>query len=344
MNITDKVRPNILRLSPYSSARDEFEGNGEVFLDANENPNETGLNRYPDPYQRQLKDQIASLKGLDVKQIFLGNGSDEAIDLIMRIFCEPGKDNIIISDPTYGMYAVSANINDVEVKKVGLSKDFNFTATELLKVADANTKAIFICSPNNPSGNALDAYEITKAIATFDGVVVIDEAYIDFSAQSSFASQLDKYNNLIILQTFSKAWGLAGLRLGMAFSSPEIIKLMNKVKPPYNINILTQQEALKALSNKEKVKEEVKNILRERDWLISELSKLSVVNHIFPSDSNFLLVRFNDAQPIFKYLIGKEIIVRDRSKVKHGENCLRITVGTSKENKTLIQALKEYQS
>ena len=342
MNIIDKIRPNILRLSPYSSARDEFEGSGEVFLDANENPYETGLNRYPDPYQRQLKDQIASLKRVDTKQIFLGNGSDEAIDLIMRIFCEPGKDNIIVSDPTYGMYAVSAGINDVEIRKVPLSEDFSFMANDMLKVADVNTKAIFICSPNNPSGNALNSYEITKTIENFDGIVVIDEAYIDFSAQASFTEQLDKYHNLIILQTFSKAWGLAGLRLGMAFSSPEIINLMNKVKPPYNINIITQQEALKTLSNPEKVKEEVTNILQERAWLISELSKLKIVNHIFPSDSNFLLVRFNDAQPIFKYLIGKEIIVRDRSKVKHGENCLRITVGTSNENKTLIQALKQY--
>lgn len=343
MNIQDKVRPNILNLSPYSSARDEFEGNGEVFLDANENPYETGLNRYPDPYQRQLKQQIASLKKVDQNQIFLGNGSDEAIDLVIRIFCEPGTDNIVISDPTYGMYAVSAAINNVAVKKVALSKDFSFMANEMLKVVDVNTKLIFICSPNNPSGNALNAYEVAKVIENFDGIVVIDEAYIDFSMQASFTLQLEKYKNLIILQTFSKAWGLAGLRLGMAFSSPEIIKLMNKVKPPYNINILTQKEALSALADKEKVKEAISNILQERDMLMAKLSGLSIVNHIFPSDSNFLLVRFNGSQAIFKYLMEKGIIVRDRSKVVHGENCLRLTVGTPEENINLVQALKEYQ-
>ncbi|WP_317191801.1 histidinol-phosphate transaminase [Fulvivirga marina] len=340
----NKVRPNILNLAPYSSARDEFEGNGEIFLDANENPNETGLNRYPDPYQLKLKEQIASLKKVDPNQIFLGNGSDEAIDLVMRIFCEPGKDNIVISNPSYGMYAVSAAINNVAVKKVALSENFGFTASGMLKKADSNTKMVFICSPNNPSGNTLNAYEISKVIENFDGIVVIDEAYIDFSEQSSFILQLDKYKNLIILQTFSKAWGLAGVRLGMAFSSPDIIKLMNKVKPPYNINILTQKEVLQALDNKKKVKEAISNILQEREFLISALSNLSIVNHIFPSDSNFLLIRFNDSQPIFKYLTEKRIIIRDRSKVKHGENCLRVTVGTPEENRNLIKALKEYQS
>lgn len=342
MNILDKVRPNILKLQPYSSARDEFEGNAEIFLDANENPFDNGFNRYPDPYQSQLKQEISKLKGVEPNHIFLGNGSDEAIDLIIRIFCEPGQDNIIISDPSYGMYQVSAAINNVAIQKVPLSEEFTFSAQGMLEAADNHSRVAFICSPNNPSGNALDPEEVITMIRKFDGIVVVDEAYIDFSSTPSFINQLEKYNNLVILQTFSKAWGLAGLRLGMAFSSPEIIQLMNKVKPPYNINILTQTEALKALQKPGKVAEEIQDILKQRDWLINELSSFSQVRKIYPSDSNFLLVRITNAKSLFEYLTAQGIIVRDRSKVTHGNDCLRMTVGTENENKRLITAIKEF--
>ncbi|UII26653.1 histidinol-phosphate transaminase [Fulvivirga maritima] len=343
MNIQNLVRANIRALQPYSSARDEFTGNGEVFLDANENPFETEVNRYPDPYQRAIKENLAPIKAVRPAQIFLGNGSDEAIDLIIRIFCEPGKEKIIISDPSYGMYQVSAGINNIEVIKVPLSENFEFIAENMLKEADENTKVAFLCSPNNPSGNALDSAEVEKFIQSFEGIVVVDEAYIDFSSSKSFTEKLEIYPNLIVMQTFSKAWGMAGLRLGMAFASEEIIGLINKVKPPYNINILTQKAALEALSNEDKVKAEIELILQQKDWLQKEFTELPVTEHIFPSDSNFLLVKFKDAKGLFDYLIAKEIIVRDRRKVRFGDNCLRITVGTPEENKKLIAAIKNYQ-
>lgn len=343
MDILKKIRPNIAQLQPYSSARDEFEGDGEVYLDANENPYETGLNRYPDPYQRPLKKELAKLKNISEKQIFLGNGSDEAIDLIIRIFCEPGKDSIVTSDPTYGMYQVSAGINDVAVKKAPLTRNFEFFAEDILAIADESTKVAFVCSPNNPSGNVLDSKEIVKLLERFDGIVVVDEAYIDFSTAPSFIDQLQNFSNLIVLQTFSKAWGLAGLRLGVAYASENLIRILNKVKPPYNINILTQTEALKKLQQSEKITIEVEQTLQQREWLEAQLSGLNIVQNLFPSNSNFLLVRFEKSADLFQYLINKDIVVRDRSKVKNCENCLRITVGTPEENKILIKALKEYQ-
>ncbi len=343
MSIEKFVRPNIRKLKPYSSARDEFEGNGEVFLDANENPYETGVNRYPDPYQRELKKEIAKIKKVPAKNIFLGNGSDEAIDLIIRIFCEPGEDNIIVSDPTYGMYQVSADIHDVEVLKVPLSPEFEFSAQHTLAKVNDSTKLIFICSPNNPSANNLSVDEIEKVISEFDGVVVIDEAYIDFSDQKSFSLKLEQYPNLIVLQTFSKAWGLAGLRLGLAYASQEIIAYLNKVKPPYNINQLTQQKALQVLKDKSLVDENIKSLLAERDKLRFELEQLPNVIEILPSETNFLMVRFENAADVFQYLLSNEVIVRDRSKALHCEKCLRITVGTPEENKKLIADLKSYQ-
>ncbi|WP_306309363.1 histidinol-phosphate transaminase [Fulvivirga ligni] len=343
MSIQQLVRPNIQALLPYSSARDEFTGNGEVFLDANENPFETEVNRYPDPYQRAIKEKLAPIKGVSPSQIFLGNGSDEAIDLIIRIFCEPGQDQIIISDPSYGMYQVSAGINNIEVIKVPLTENFEFSAKEMLGAVQDKTKVAFLCSPNNPSGNSLDTSEVEEFIKSFQGIVVVDEAYIDFASTPSFTDKLDTFPNLIVMQTFSKAWGMAGLRLGMAYASEEIISLFNKVKPPYNINTLTQKAALEALNNEAKVKQEIQIILEQREWLKEQLSAISITEKIFPSDSNFLLVKFQDAKGLFDFLIEKEIIVRDRRKVRFGENCLRITVGTADENKKLITAIKTYQ-
>ena len=338
------VRVNIRDMQPYSSARDEFEGTGEVFLDANENPFDTGLNRYPDPYQRQLKKKIAELKGVSPDQLFLGNGSDEAIDLIFRIFCDPGKDEIITTDPTYGMYQVSAALQDIKVKKVPLSKDFEISSDAILNEVSTTTKLIFVCTPNNPSGNDLDQAEILKIIEEFEGIVVIDEAYIDFTDATSFTRQLDQYENLIVLQTFSKAWGMAGLRLGIAFSNPKIIRYFNKVKAPYNLNLLTQKEALARLENSAEVTEMSLELKEQRNILKEQLATLPMVKYIVPSASNFLLVCFENAKKVFNYLIGLEIIVRDRSKALHCENCLRITVGTIEENKKLVEALKAFKS
>ncbi len=341
--LDELVRPNILTMKPYSSARDEFEGEGEVFLDANENPYETGLNRYPDPYQRALKEKIAEIKGIDSQNIFLGNGSDEAIDLIIRIFCEPEKDGIIITDPTYGMYQVSAAIQNITVVRVALSNDFTIAANDVLAAVRDNTKVIFLCSPNNPSGNDLDHEEVLKILKDFHGIVVIDEAYIDFTDQPGFLGELPEFPNLIILQTFSKAWGLAGLRLGMAFTSLEIISLFNKVKPPYNLNILTQNEALHRISNKAEMEKNTREILSEREWLAKELLGLGITVKIHSSSTNFLLVRFDHSDRIFHYLMDQDIIVRDRSRTLHCDGCLRITVGTKDENRKLIEALKSFQ-
>ena len=338
------VRVNIRDMQPYSSARDEFEGTGEVFLDANENPFDTGLNRYPDPYQRQLKKKIAELKGVSPDQLFLGNGSDEAIDLIFRIFCDPGKDEIITTDPTYGMYQVSAAIQDIKVKKVPLSKDFEISSDAILNEVSTTTKLIFVCTPNNPSGNDLEQTEILKIIEGFDGIVVVDEAYIDFTDAPSFTRQLNEHENLIVLQTFSKAWGMAGLRLGIAFANPEIIRYFNKVKAPYNLNLLTQKEALGRLENSTEVVEMSLELKEQRNVLEGQLSTLPVVKYIFPSATNFLLVRFENSKKVFDYLIDLEIIVRDRSKALYCENCLRITVGTIDENKKLVEALKAFNS
>jgi len=340
MEIEKYVRPSILKLKGYSSARDEYSGEKAILLDANENPFPSEVNRYPDPYQKAVKKKLSKLKGIDENKIFLGNGSDEAIDLLFRIFCEPANDNIVTIDPTYGMYEVSAGINDVGVIKVGLTPNFKLVPEAVLQAVNSHTKMIFLCSPNNPSGNLLDAGSVIEIVSEFDGIVVIDEAYIDFAKSISFTTQIDDFDNIVVLQTFSKAWGLAGIRMGMAFANEAIIKLMNKVKPPYNINELTQQFALKLLDQTDIVDDKVEMIINERGKLKKALEKLDIVEKVFPSDSNFLLVKFSDAKQVYQQLCDEKIIVRDRSSVRYGENCLRITVGTGKENKKLIEALK----
>ncbi|PSL07825.1 histidinol-phosphate transaminase [Cecembia rubra] len=341
------LRPHILQIKPYSSARDEYTGKVGVFLDANENPygalTGEAFNRYPDPYQTDIKDKLAQLKGLHGTQIFLGNGSDEAIDLLMRAFCVPGKDNIILLPPTYGMYEVSASINEIAIKKVELSEDFQLRTDAVLEAADAFTKIIFICSPNNPSGNKMDREAIRKIIRSFHGLVVVDEAYIDFSDEPSFTNELSAYPNLVVMQTFSKAWGLASLRIGMAFASDKIIRILNLIKPPYNISGLTQQKVLESLAQADKIEAIVKKILTERIYLEDELDNLSFVLKIYPSHSNFLLVKMDHARRIYEYLIHDMIIIRDRSKVILCEDCLRISVGTREENEQLIESLKRYE-
>ncbi len=341
MNLNKLLRNNIKALKPYSSARDEFSGEAEVFLDANENPFNAPYNRYPDPLQWAVKAKIAELKNVAPEKIFLGNGSDEPIDIIFRAFCEPGVDNMVSIDPTYGMYQVAADINNVEVRKVKLNEDFGFSAQKLLDATNLYTKAIFVCSPNNPTANLLDKAEIVKLLTGFDGLVVVDEAYIDFSPESSLLPELDNYENLIILQTFSKAWGMAGIRLGMAFAQPEIIRVFNKVKYPYNINILTQQKALELLDNLQEKEDWVQTIVDERSKMVKKLFKLPFVQVVYPSDANFILVKMHDARGIYEYLTDQKIIVRDRSKIALCNDCLRITIGSPKENKKLRKALKK---
>jgi histidinol-phosphate aminotransferase len=340
------LRENIRKVKPYSSARDEYKGTEGIFLDANENPYgsalETAYNRYPDPLQRDLKEKISGLKRVSANQIFLGNGSDEPIDLLVRAFCNPGKDNIITMPPTYGMYEVSAGINDIQVKEVPLTEEFQINTDKVLAAIDKNTKIIFICSPNNPTGNSLYTNDIVKILESFEGIVVIDEAYIDFAPDRSFVSKLKNFPNLIILQTFSKAWGMAALRLGMAFSSEEIIAVLNKIKPPYNINEATQRlanEGLRNLLNKERM---VERILNEREKLKEELSKIKAVKKVYPSDANFLLVKMEDGNKVYDFLISKKIITRNRSAIKLCEGCLRITVGTAEENRELIKVLHDF--
>ena len=340
MELEKLIRNNIKALKPYCSARDEFSGEAEVFLDANENPFNAPYNRYPDPMQMELKAKIAALKNITPEKIFLGNGSDEPIDLIFRAFCEPGIDNMVTIEPTYGMYQVAADINNVEVRKVKLNDEFGFSAQKLLDTANFYTKVIFVCSPNNPTANLLDKSEIIKLITYFDSLVVVDEAYIDFSPENSLLPDLDKYENLIILQTLSKAWGMAGIRLGMAFAQPEIIRIFNKIKYPYNINMLTQQKALELLDNLNEKEEWVKIILTEREKMVKKLFKLPFVQVVFPSDSNFILVKMHDARGVYEYLTKQKIIVRDRSKVALCDDCLRITIGSPKENKKLRKALE----
>lgn len=339
-NIT---RENIWTLKPYSSARDEYTGKSAIFLDANENPFESPYNRYPDPQQRDVKQKISELKNIDVNRIFLGNGSDEPIDLLYRVFCEPGVDNVIIPNPTYGMYQVCADINNSTIQFVSLNDDFSLNANEVLNAVDKNTKLIFICSPNNPTSNTFEKESIVKILDSFKtGIVVVDEAYIDFSAKESFLSRLDKYPNLVVLQTFSKAWGLAGIRLGMAFASKEIIALMTKVKYPYNINILTQNTALKALNDVEEKNTWVIEILEQRKQLEVEFKKLGFTEKILKSDTNFIMLKVNDPEGLYKYLIDQKIIVRDRSKVHLCMGYLRITVGTPEENKRLLEKMSEF--
>jgi histidinol-phosphate aminotransferase len=340
------LRENIRKVKPYSSARDEYKGTEGIFLDANENPYgsalETAYNRYPDPLQRDLKEKISGLKRVNANQIFLGNGSDEPIDLLVRAFCNPGSDNIITMPPTYGMYEVSAGINDVKVKEVPLNEEFQINTDKVLETIDKNTKIIFVCSPNNPTGNCLYTNDIVKIIENFEGIVVIDEAYIDFAPDRSFVSKLKNFPNLVVLQTFSKAWGMAALRLGMAFSSEEIIAVLNRIKPPYNINEVTQRlasEGLRNILNKERM---VERILNEREKLREELSKISAVKKVFPSDANFLLVKMKDGNKAYDYLISKKIITRNRSNVMLCQGCIRITVGTAEENRELIKVLHDF--
>jgi histidinol-phosphate aminotransferase len=336
------VRENILALKPYSSARDEFSGDASVFLDANENPFNNPYNRYPDPLAGELKKRIAELKHLNTEQIFTGNGSDEAIDLLLRIFCEPGKDEVISIDPSYGMYQVAADINNVHVNKIKLTGDFQPDVDRILDASRERTKLLFLCSPNNPTANSLDEKKVLELLEQFPGMVIIDEAYIDFSVTQGFSEYLNKYENLVILQTLSKAWGLAGLRLGMAFAHPGIISLMNKVKYPYNINILTQRLALAMLGNEKQKNEWVKEILEGRNMLSVELPKFRFVRKVFPSDANFLLVKVDEPVELYQYLTTNGIIVRDRSSVTLCEGCLRITVGTPDENKQLINCLLKF--
>ena len=342
MNIQDLIRDNIKALKPYSSARDEYKdaSSNMVFLDANENPYNNGVNRYPDPQQSNLKNVLAQQKGISKDNILLGNGSDEVLDLILRVFCEPNKDKIITLPPTYGMYEVLANVNAVDVIKINLSESFQPKVDDILNSADQYSKILFLCSPNNPSGNSFNIKNVERLLLNFNGIVVTDEAYIDFSDQKSWLSRLEEFPNLIITQTLSKAYGLAGIRLGICFASQEIISVLNKIKPPYNINELTQQKALERLSIPEDVKNEIQNILQQRNWLAEKLKNIAFVEIIYPSDANFLLVKVDNAIKRYDQLIQKGIVVRNRTNQSGCENCLRFTIGTKTENEKLITTLK----
>ena len=340
MNLQQLVRKNIWNLKAYSSARDEFKGEASVYLDANENPLNSPYNRYPDPLQWKLKEKVSEIKHVDIQQIFFGNGSDETIDIVIRIFCEPTIENIVAIDPTYGMYKVCADINNVEYRSVLLKDNFTLDANAVLKATDDKSKIIFLCSPNNPSGNLLNKEEVLKIVQGFSGIVVLDEAYIDFAPEASWVSELDKYPNLIILQTFSKAWGIAAVRLGMAFASPEIISLFNKVKYPYNINILTQNFVQSELDKIQLKEEWVKTLLAQRVYLVQELLKISFIEKIYPSDANFILVKVPDANDTYNKLVNQGIIIRNRNTVSLCNGCLRVTIGTKEENNKLISALK----
>jgi histidinol-phosphate aminotransferase len=341
------LRENIKRLVPYSSARDEFQGEASVYLDANENafgsPLDQQFNRYPDPLQYKLKKRLSEIKGVPPRNIFLGNGSDEAIDILFRCFCNPGVDNVILVPPTYGMYHVSANINDVETRNVPLTAEYQLNLEGIAETIDDHTKLIFVCSPNNPTGNSINRADIETLLANFHGLVVVDEAYINFSRQKTFIQELTEYGNLVVLQTLSKAWGLAALRVGMAFASEEIIEVMNKVKPPYNINEASQQLALKALDNIDQVNQWIKEILTQRDRLVLSLKNFDFVLDIYPSDANFILVKTTAPKDIYNFLVARGIIVRDRSKVELCEGCLRITVGKPAENDNLLQTLQDFK-
>ena len=341
------LRPHILNLAPYSSARDEYTGHVGIFLDANENPygsvTDENYNRYPDPHQMDIKRKLAPLKQINVERIFLGNGSDEPIDLLVRATCIPGKDQVIIMPPTYGMYEVSASIHDVKIEKVSLTTDYQIDVEAVLNAITPDTKIIWICSPNNPSGNVMQGKDIETILENFHGIVVVDEAYIDFTNSPSWLHRLDSYPNLVVLQTFSKSWGLAGLRIGMCFASKELVHILNKIKAPYNISQPSQKVLLEGLDAATNMNEMVKEILKERTSLRTMLENLSLVNKVFPSDSNFLLVKFDDAKAIMDYLLQETIIVRDRSRVHLCEGCLRITVGTQEENEALVACLVKYQ-
>ncbi|MGE0588649.1 MAG: histidinol-phosphate transaminase [Cyclobacteriaceae bacterium] len=340
--IKDIVRKNISSLEPYSSARDEFQGKADIFLDANENPFDSAYNRYPDPLQKNLRDRIAALKKIDPNQIAIGNGSDELIDLLFRIFCSPGVDNVVIPQPTYGMYKVSARINDIEVREPLLSDEFDIDENRIQQSIDQKTKIIFLCSPNNPTGNLLSTKKITKLLLNFNGIIVVDEAYIDFADSESQLSLLSKHTNLVVLQTLSKAWGLAGLRIGIALASEEIVTLINKVKPPYNVNSASAQLALNSLQNAEQKNEIVRKLVDERMRMESALKAFSFVQKVFPSEANFLLVQMKNARECYAYLLNHGIVVRDRSNVVRCENCLRMTIGTPDQNNKLLEALKRF--
>lgn len=335
------VRPNVWNMKPYSSARDEFQGEATVFLDANENPYNAPFNRYPDPLQWKVKEQIAIQKGIKQESIFLGNGSDEPIDLLIRAFCEPAVDNVVSIDPSYGMYEVAANVNNVEFRKVKLDSQFDLDIEAVLSAIDEQTKVVFFCSPNNPTGNSLTRARLYQILKTFQGIVVIDEAYIDFSSEPSFLSELEQFPNLVVLQTMSKAWGAAGIRMGMAFASLEIITILNKIKYPYNVNILTQKQALVMLESKAEMERQLRSILAERSRLQEALPQLSCVRKLYPTDANFILTEVTDANAIYKQLVKQGIIVRNRTNVTMCQGCLRITVGTPAENTALLEALKK---
>ncbi len=333
------MRPNVRAMQPYSSARDEFHGSASVFLDANENPYNAPYNRYPDPMQWRLKERISEIKGVPVESIFLGNGSDEPIDLLLRAFCEPGKEKMLTTDPTYGMYQVAAEVNNVACVKVPLRDDFSLDLPALLAHIDDATKLIYLCSPNNPTGNSLGHDAIREVLRRFGGIVVVDEAYIDFSAGPSFLRELGEWPNLVVLQTLSKAWGCAAIRLGMAFASPEIIGVLNKIKYPYNVNLLTQEKALELL-DEDRMHRQLAQILQERTRLCRDLSAIPLVRRIYPTDANFLLVDVGDADGVYHKLVEEGIIVRNRNRVTLCRGCLRITVGTPEEDDRLLEALK----
>lgn len=345
MNIQDLIRPTIKALKPYSSARDEFQGvpADMVFLDANENPFENGVNRYPDPHQNRLKSILSKIKNISTQNILLGNGSDEVLDLIFRMFCEPNKDNVIILPPTYGMYEVLANLNAIETIKVPLSEAFQPKVDEILNATNSNSKLLFLCSPNNPTGNSFSANSIETLLKSFNGIVVIDEAYIDFSNEESWIIRLEEFPNLIVTQTLSKAYGMAGIRLGICYASTEIISVLNAIKPPYNVNELTQQKAIENLK-KDLAKNQIADIIKERSVLIDELKTMDFVFKIYPSDANFILIKVDDANKRYDQLIKKGIVIRNRTTQYGCENCLRITVGTASENKKLITEFQELQS
>jgi histidinol-phosphate aminotransferase len=342
MNIQDLIRPTIKAMKPYSSARDEFQGvtDNMVFLDANENPFENGVNRYPDPQQGKLKSVLSEIKGIPTRNILLGNGSDEILDLIYRAFCEPNQDNVIILPPTYGMYEVLANLNAIDIKKVNLTEDFQPKIETILNITDKNSKLLFLCSPNNPSGNSFSSKAIEELVSKFQGIVVIDEAYIDFSNEKSWINRFQEFPNLVVTQTLSKAYGMAGIRLGICYASTEIISVLNTIKPPYNINALTQKKAIELLRIKDIATNQINNILKQREVLITELKTVSYISKIYPSDANFVLVKVDDANKRYNQLIEKGIVIRNRTTQPGCENALRLTVGTSEENSILISTLK----
>jgi len=345
-DVQQLLRDNIRRLTPYSSARDEFTGQALINLDANENslgsPLTRWYNRYPDPHQHLVKEAISKIKGVPAQNIFVGNGSDECIDLLYRCFCNPGKDNVVICPPTYGMYEVSANINDIEVRKAPLLDDFQLNLAHIETLIDDHTKIIWICSPNNPTGNSINRQDIETVLNNFSGIVVIDEAYINFSRQQSFIQELQDYPNLVVLQTFSKAWGLAGLRLGLAFASTSIIQVMNKVKPPYNISQVAQELVLQAVKEVGQVNDMITELVSMRDALSEVLGQMPIVEKVYPSDANFILVKIKEARRVYEFLLSKSIVVRDRSNVLLCNDCLRITIGTEQENTALVDALIEW--